>query len=324
MAVINQLNCTTFTGGNTGFGRCYYEPKPRKYAILVPKGTIITAADFATIQTYLQGKLINDNAALRFHALGQFEDWEDNSEDRAQQTFGSGRKITTKEPTEQLNYVMYDGGLCNQKNALDFDGAHKGYEVLYVDTENFLQFEMTTTTAGAAAAKGFDMGEFYTYPFKQPTPSNVAMYRISISHENVKEMQKNMGVVPLGFNFDTMRNTYAIQNATLTDVTPGGAAAGVFTVQIMGGCGSDNLATIYGSALASATLFNVTAAGAAITTTYALNAAGDAVVFTMDTLDADYPNAGDPIDISMKAPSLFTAAGISYYEGANVLTVEAT
>lgn len=316
MATINALDCTSHRG-NTGWGRCSYDPQYRRFAILVPKGTIITAEQLSDVITYLRGKLTADSYVSRFFAFGPFEDWEDQSEDRAQQTLGSGRKVTTKDPTEQLVYSMLDGGLCTQKNNLDFDGAHTGYDILYIDKNNVMQAQVTTDANGQIALKGFDMGELYVFPFKQPTSSTVALFRISIEHTDAKQMQRDMAVVDLNTSFATMRQEYAIQNAVLSNVTPGGAAAGVFHVAVMGGCGSDNLAVLYPTLLANIARFVVKnhATQAAITiTTAALNTAGTAIVLTLSTVDTDYPTPPALIDISLASPQTLGTAGMKWYE----------
>ncbi len=318
MAIINQLECTTFSG-NTGFGKCFYQPAPRKYAIEAPKGSVLTAEQLVDIEATFRSLLVHDDPAQRYHSFGAFEDWEDQAEDRQQQTFGSGRKVTTRDPTEQMVFRLYDGGLCTQKNILDFDNAHTGYDTYYVDANNYLQAEATYDNAGKRALKGFHADEFYAFPMKQPTGSEVASYRISIAHGNAKAMQRRMAVIPLGFNFDMMRMDYAMQNATLENVTPNGAASGVFHIQVMGGCGNDNLTALYPVLLANIARFTVynRATGAPITITSATaNADKTAIILALNTADTDYPVVGPngKIGFGLALPSVLGTAGIKWYE----------
>ncbi len=126
---------------------------------------------------------------------------------------------------------------------------------------------------------------------------------------------------------DTIAAQYAVQNVGLTNVTPGGASVGVFTFALSGGCGTDNLAKLYPVIMANVAryTFKNTATQAAITiTSVALNATGDAFVFTLNTADPDYPTPPATIDFNLVAVSTLATAGAAYFELPTIFTFPAS
>src|ERR1043166_4913853 len=317
----NQITCSLFKG-NTGIGRCNYTFRPYRYAILIPKGTIVTATNLgatqATAIAYIKSMLVNDNDALRWHAFGPISSPTANGEDRVQETRDDGSKITTRDSTNGQIYKLYKGQLCTAKNILDFENAHESFDVFYVDDKGFSLWEQTTDTTGQPALKGFLMDEFYPYATGNATYQNEATIQFTIMHTDAKGMLRQMTVFDLrDYNFEQVVQDNSIQNAILQNITPTGATAGVFTISLIGGCTpGDNLVALYGSTIINIARFAVTnaATGAAITFAVAQAATSPDIVFTLTTSDADYPTPPGLINFKMVAPSVLGAAGIKWYE----------
>lgn len=326
MAEINVLDCTT-RRGNTGLGKCQYKLKPRRFAIFTPKGEIITAANLANWAAYLISKLIHNDPLQRWYCIGPLKGFDPNGEALKAYSYQDGSKVTTADATESMLYQLANS-LCVAKNLQDFDNSESSFDVFYIDTDDMAQLYQTTTTGNAVAVKGFIPDEISTPAPDQPNYGTPGIPKIQITHNNPKDNIRNMAIIDMKSSpMQQLSERYAVQTVTATEVTPGGAAAGVFHIAFMGGCGSDNLAKEFPTQLpvgARFTAKNAATLGVITITGVALNAAGTAVVFTLNAADADYPTVGLGILIDQVSVSDWATGGMAYFELPDPITVLAT
>lgn len=324
MAQQNLLTCGS-VAGNMGKPTCIHNPALIIGAILVPKGTILDAADLADIQTVMQAGTVNATYSSRWHIIGKFKEFNDNSDQRQQKTWGFGEKTTTREAVYNWEFTYYDS-MCMHKNLLKFKYRHNQYDVFFIDSKNnMIGTEVVANAAlGNVGFAGVSLTEFHVDNWKPATGSDPAMYKCSFDIEDASQLNEYYSFAQLPFS--PLKEILQVSDVRIEQlVAPD--ASGTFTISLYTGCGSENLVTKLGSSIANTARFkclNRETGGTITVSTVTVSGSGNSnvLVVDVDSSDADYPASGDEFTIELvDVATLFSAVGL--YLESNVLTLKA-
>lgn len=313
MAILNQTSCQT-QRGNTGLGKCNFNPDLIKFILAVPKGTTWDADDLADIQSVIAAGLIADAYSSRFHLFGPFEAIEDQSEDRQVQTLGYGTRITTRDEQYSWMFQVLDGYMCGHKNALKFKYSQGGYDYIFIDNSNNYMCTFTSdATTGATLTKGITFTEFYVPNWKPKDGTNENVFRIGITVANAKQMNENLVNFNTDFYIGDLPRIQDVELQSISALT----GTGEVNIAISGGCGGNNLVEDYLTALVTSGNFTVqnAATGGAITVTswaVAGTSPNRYAALNMDSADTDYPSSGGQVVVDLAAPSVLIAANAAF------------
>lgn len=319
---LNQLVCAAF-GGNTGLpSSCTHNPDLLIGMLAVPKGTTFTAAQLADFETVIQAGLVNDTYSSRFHLIGTFESIDDQSEDRQQQTYGYGRKTTTRDAQYYWNFTYLDGAMCMHQNLLKFKNREREYEFFLIDKSSNVIGTYTTNTNNEYLFKGLKFTEFYENNWKPKDGTNETVYMLSAGIADAKQLNEFYAFAKVDFDFWSLNTVKDVRISALGAVS----GTGEVNIGLYDGCGGRNLVQLYTTDLAATTNFSATnvSTGAAITitaTTVAGVGQSSYIIFNMDDTDGDYPAAGGQIRIDLVAPSVLVAADLDYFDGEPLIVI---
>jgi len=310
MATLNQVACLGAIG-NTGVGTCNYNEAPYKWAILIPKNEVITAANAVNFESYLTAKLINNSPDARWRIIGPFRTMEEAGREEQSETFDDGYKAITADPTESTIYTII-GSSCAGKNLDDFNGQQDIFDVLYVDKSGVvLGQQVTNATTGDMEIGGFPMDMLSVKLRTKATYAATARYRVEILHVDARQLVKNRAVIDCSnFRWAKIQNTYGVQNVSLLDGSS--SVAGTHTFTALGSCGNANLGLLFKTKL------NATARW--IVTNAATGAVKAVTSFTIDTNGAitvviPTPGAaGTQYLLTSAGVTDWASDGMSYYE----------
>jgi hypothetical protein len=303
--ILNSYNCLV-PGANTGADACAIDLKNTVAIFLMPPGTKIAAADLATSAAFLtaMGVLTNAPVGTRIYPVFNLIQNADTTEATTIQTFPNGFKFPVRNgyynPSYQfvanfcLYLQLYNGFNGKAWDILTIDAAGTGWGVKNPD--------------GSLSGISADYIDVPT--FKNNTGGAVAETTISFSA--APDFLSSFGFVKLSLaQWKTLKG---LQTVTLT--SGGARVANVSLVKGGIGCGQRSLAAQYTTALNVANLWVVTdsVSGNLLTlTSVAYTANIDGYTITVDTSDPDYV-AGHPVNISLAAPTVLVAAGITGIE----------
>jgi len=310
MGTLNQIVCLGAIG-NTGVGTCNYNEAPYKWAILIPKNEVITAANAVNFETYVTGKLVNNSAASRWRMIGMFRSMEETGREEQSETFDDGFKAITADPTESTIYTII-GSSCAGKNLDDFDGQQDLYDVLYIDKNGIvLGQQVTNATTGDLEIGGWPIDMLSVKVRTKPTYAATARYRVEILHTNPRQLIKNRAVIDCSnFRWSRIQTTYAVQNVTLLDGSS--AVAGTHVFSVMGSCGNANLGKLFPTKLNATARWIVTNASTGVVKTVtSFTVAADGVI----TVVIPTPGAaGTQYYLTSAGVTDWATDGMPYYE----------
>jgi hypothetical protein len=323
MATLGIITDCGAGGGNTGLPSCQWNPDLIIGSLKIPKGTVLTAAQLVDLEATIQALLVHDTYASRAHRFGRFEEIDDQSEDRAQKTWGYGGKTTTREETYDWVFYYTDGGFCTHQAYKRFSGRHREYDELFIDQSGHLIGRKALDANGVYGLAGIQLKEFYVKNWKPSNGSDPAMYACNYKAADAKQLNEQLVSIEMDFDI------FALDTIKDIDLQPVGTtivdADGDINVSVTSGCGGQNLVELYGATIANAARFAVTNAstGVAIAFAVASGGSGDSayVAFNVDDTDAAYPSAGGHIKIETVAVSTVHTAVGEYYES-NELILE--
>lgn len=304
------------TSKNTGKPDCVHNPGLWKGGFLAPvSNAIISAADMVDLKTFIEAQVHHDDPAMRWHNFNPFEGIENKSEAAKSVTLPNGRTIMTDRSHPAYEVQFLTGGKCFHEAMQSFNGLEEMYVFFPYDIKNNLMGTVADEldTDGNVQMTGYSLNVFYTHDWIAQTAGAVIEYKTLIGFANAQEMNEDYFVIQAPYN---LTKTVGVQDVAIANVTPSGAAAGVFTLSFLAGCGNTDLVSKLGSSFVNASNFTVVndVTKAAVAFTVAANAAGNAIVFTLSTADTDY-DTGVNARISMKAVSALATAGFKYFEG---------
>jgi len=305
MSIINLADCNTTA--NTGQVACAIRPDIVSYAIALPVGTVIPAAELTdsdTFNTYLAGLTIADTRSQRAYILPFLTNYTDNTGDPVT-TNRNNYVATVQSKPYNWNYLM-NGSFCAYKNVFElFQNSY--YDIMFVDAMGTVWGTTAKDNTGADGVKGYSMYEVFVQDWKQKRPDDIAGYPIDFRLKNNLELITNAAFIASNFQVDT-----ATMGLSSVKLKAGTTASTATTLYVSGtlGCGGVSLGQTYGATLAddAAWTFNNANTGAPITVTGATyNAILDEYALTLSSTPAT------PIVVGMAAPSVLTATPFFAY-----------
>lgn len=320
MALLTNFNCLVSYIRGMALPRCIKNFGNWKYYLLVPKGELITAANLANWQTYLQGKLTEDDADERWYLVGKFHTVRTAYQEADVVTLGDKSTRETQKSAPGWETEFDNGGLCYAQAVMSMDDAQDLFDLIIVNQNGmFIGTEYYDTSAVPAASKlrGFNLSELTVPNPVIGVPEDIDRNMMRIMLEDSDEIFRNVMTVDTSGTFLSGLQTYAMTDIMLSQLSTM-TTLGVVTVGAASGCGSVNIATS-----AAATFFanaarwearNTTTGGAIPITLVTVSSTGAGLVFDFDSTDPDYVN-GATIAVRLKDASVLTAAGATaFYE----------
>lgn len=297
MAVLNQIVCAD-AFGNTGFGNCALIPKNITGVIIVPKSFEITAANAATLQTYLETAAQNNSSALRIFPVHGFVGATNNSEELVTQTFGYGGIAAVREGKYNWLFQYYQGGICLLQGLRKFNGTQKS--VILIDADNVL-YGMKRN--GNFAGVPWEM--FYAQPWGLNDGANVTNFGLQLVIDP-KYLNDQLAYIEAKFPLTEIQG---LQNVNLSLVAA--ATATTFNVKAVT-CSGDDLFDLFSSDLADASAWSVVSkadGSAESIDSVAANAATKSWTITLD------PARTDDSVVNLASVSALVGLGVEGFEG---------
>lgn len=322
-----MLNIKCAIQKNLGRNACPFTPGISTMGILAPvTNAIVTRtnmADTATLLAFINAQLHHDDPLKRWHIIGPYRGYEDMSEDITTFTDEYG----DKEVTDDVRYMhsfRLKNGKAGQKNLRTFNKQHEKY--VYFDIAGDVMMGAThpdLDANGDTQMTGYDLNLIFAPGAKKADRSNPLYTRIMLGLADTVQVNDEYFDVQLGFN--PLRSLKGVQEVTLRDVTPAGAAAGVFHVEATVADGKINLASgTLGAILADPDAWigkNKPTRAEVTLTTVARNADNTAFILTYDTADTDY-DAGEKLLTDLEPVSDLETLGAKWYANSESLETE--
>lgn len=282
---------------NLGVTRCVKLPSMPKAFFTTPASATIpaaTLADAATLQTFLQGKLVADPAE-RWYLWPNLVNIEDVSEEAVYRS-----TVLSVQAVRDGRYQFrgqFQESLCIHKAMFTHRG--KGDRVFVVDIENQLIGTMIANGA-VEDMKGFLIDLLHTEKLKWNNGTDPTVIPMYLSLADNKELDQNGGMVDIDF-------LASLSKLTDVEITQVSADATNIEITVKNRCDGESIL------------------GLALADFVALDAAGDPIVITARsyadgvytlTSAADFVNNGT-IDLVLPA-----ALTIKAYESTGPLTVD--
>lgn len=319
MELINQIKCHN-NAKNTGFCDCVLELRNIVDSFRIPKGKVFTETELQSTNIIATLKAMTvDVPKKRLYPVAHFTDFKDNSEKPVYATFGYGTGEYVRDGQVKWEFEFRQGGLTLSNALRSFNGSQNSYDYLFIDSNNQLIGTIGKDSSGNNVMGGIPCTNVYTMPFGINDGKKPSTYMIAFEFD------------PVYINENVAVKQYSKTDFLLKDVIVGlqnvNLKAGTLTtssaiITLATDCG-DDLSETYSTEFAAASLWGAknTTTGAAITiTSVAYNVASNGWLVTLDTADTDMPSVGGKISISLAAASVLDAAGVSPYEGVNVVT----
>lgn len=314
---------------NTGKSEYSYNPGIAIGGFLAPlSNSTLTAENMADIANFINAQLHHDDPLKRWQIVGPYEDVEDQSEEAQVQTLGYGRKIVTDRGYQGVKYPFLEGGKDYANKLIQYNGLHEFYRYFEVDINGvMIGTVVKDETTGAKQNQGLSLSMLHTHDMKRPTRSTVPVYAISLGFADPAELNEKVFAIKLPETL-RFRNLKAVQDLMLENITPAGAATGVFTVGVFAGSGNSNFAanSTLSTAMANSTRWIVTRKdnGAVIPTSgVTVNGTKTGFALAMNTAHANY-TVGAKAYIDVASVSTLATAGIKWYTNPNPKLIEVT
>lgn len=317
MKKINIFNCGGKGCANTGNYGCQFVPGATTMLYLVPRGKKFSAVEAQTLDTVLSDLAKADNPRERVYPVGPFVDFEDKSSEAVTGDTGYGKTNFVRDGNIRFSFRM-DLGICSWAKMRNYNNQASSWDVLLVDKQNNVVWGTQTADGGL---KGFSLSLLLLMQFKANTGAEVWNYSLDIQFEEIAEFE-NFAVVQFESPIKVMQMVQGLFDIGLMVTLPLDAG-GKVNICATAGCGSSNLAEIYGKELGdpSAWLATNTTTGLPIAITGIVNNPTDFTV-ALDTADANYPTAaGGNVTLSLVPVSELETLGIIGYEGCSVTVV---
>lgn len=244
MAKLNQAACVTLFG-NTGMPTtCTFNPGLIIGALAMPTGTVLSPSDLADIQATIQDGLINDTYGSRFHLFGKFEGINFQNEDRQQQTYGYGRKVTTRPATYYWQFPWLDGALCKQIAYTRFNYREGEFEYLLIDDQRNMIGTLGYTATDLQGLRGLSVSEFYTENWNPKDGTNETQFMTNIGLADATQINQYVSMANLDFDIFALNQVQDV-NLILTSADGEASSVGGFTLDVIAGCGNANLVELF-------------------------------------------------------------------------------
>lgn len=295
---LNQFNCTS-SFGNTGIGKCSLIPSFIVGMFLVPNNLVITEANAANLQTFLEDKAKDSNKNNRIYPVHNFVGMTDNSEEAVSETTGYGFAIPLRDGNYSWTFRFVQGGICLLKELQKFN--HQNMSALFIDSNGVVYGRNVPT--GLA---GVPLISFYAGKWTLSDSSTIANFAITVTFDP-KHLNQDLGFIK-DDNF-IASDVVGLQSVNVSPV--GSQTTTVLNVSVAAACGGENLFDLYSTELADGSLWNVldSTTGAALTvSSVAANAANKSFAITVSATRSN--------------PSLVSLKDVATLEAADIFGVE--
>jgi len=298
-SALNVGNCLLLN--NTGQPYCGLEPGIAAYLVFVPKGTIIPAAqltDADTFNTYVQGRLENNTAALRWHKTPLIGNLDDKTGDPATQTLDN-IEFTTQFKPYNLTYQFLPGTKCVHSKWKRFNQQQNLWDMFIVDNNG----NWWGRTGGTNEMGAYSLTQLTVGDFMQAKPDSIAVYKMYLVLASNIQLNANFVIFPAASDMSTMLGLLDVTLYHNADNTTNTSTH--YYVSGTMGCGAQSIGVKYGSTLA------VAGAWVIRNITDGLNVTPSAVAYDSVKDEYDFTvsaqTTGDDMSISLGTPSALLA-----------------
>ena len=317
MSYSNENLNTMISGGNTGTITSFPKIGIPTAILLAPKGTVIPAAslvDQATLQAYINGKLINDTRSGRWFFFNALDKFTDETKKTASEDTGRYQFDIYSFPNKFSFRMMKNAGnMGNYIEATTFSDTQANYDIFILDDLGGLW--NTGDETGAGGAQAFELQQFYIPNWNPRTVTSGNQFMLNIQLGS--QYQFNGGFKVVQANYDS-ENMQGLQNAVLTDVSTTLAAVSGYTsttdiiFTVKAGQDSWDVVNNYMASLTAGCFvaYNLTTGAAATISSITkgqIVVAGQLYYWVKARLSGA-PTSGNMVYISTAAPSVVTAA----------------
>ncbi len=315
MATYNTLSAAAGER-NTGLDLSgLLDPSNIKGGFFCYPGYVIPAASFPNggLLTQFKNDCMNDSKSLRLFPFANFSDFKDNSEKPVEEKQGYGDVGTVRDGIYDHQFRFRRGGLLLSNRLRSFN--RQGNYFLFVDNNNLLVGTAGVDSTGAPSIAAIPPIEFYQDVFMLNDGKKNAEYWAKFRYQP-KYINELIGFSQ-DVEFDILSSILGLQDVTLSIVAD--ATKGVYHVTALTGAAKANMATLFPTALASASVWSFLNAvtGAAITiSSVALGTGANAGSFTITvtTTAPPYPAGATKVSANLVGPTELTTALVPGYE----------
>lgn len=235
--VLGELVCT-YLSANQGVGLCNYTQAPIIYGLAIPKGSVITAANFADIKTYLRSLRINNDPFVRVYLTPRINGVDAGLEDANIVSAPDRSKFQTIGESWTLALAMWNASMCAQQNLKRaFNFSQDRFDWLFIDANyKLLGQKVANATTGAT-----EMGGFATQ-YARVLAQTLGMFdatpnsTLELSFPDVSAIQDAWFVADISnINFLADVVPYQVQNVEIVNLASPGT--NTFTFSALTGCG---------------------------------------------------------------------------------------
>lgn len=303
--MINQVACAS-AFSNVGVGRCSFIPREIVGAMLVSANFVITEADSADLQTFLQDAAADAVAANRLLPIHGFVGITDSSEDVTRETLGYGVSRTLRDGNYGWTLRFVEGGLCLLTALQEFNGQR--VYVIFIDAAGNLIGTKKPTGLGGIPVDDFWANKWV--PSDGTTTANLSLF-FSFRPEYINQRLAFIQTSNIpDFDFDSI---VGLQDVAIQILT---AAAGTVTLKLADRCSMDNsFSDLFGADLVAADGITAVGVDGSVQTIDAQTFNATTRVYTL-TFD---PTRTVASIINLIPVADLETAGISGYEGRSVV-----
>lgn len=296
---------------NTGVPACDIKKKKILGLIFVDKGKVFTAAQCASIATFLAAMLTATTAARgsRAYPFWKLLNFNDATGQPGKGGVGNltTAQINTSDPIPLFTFG-YDGGELQHKRLVAIMGG--SYDVLFVDSQYAVY-----GTANGDDLGGYSLLDIYVPPSKYIVADAVDQYAIEITLSSITEYRDQSRFLKANSTLSSYRGLVSVPLKLVSSST------NAHTISFIAD-GGTNLQTVYTTTI-DATLVvakNMTT-GAAMTLTSVTGSSGNYVV-TIDSTQWAALASGTVVQINLGLSATLSAAGVKPYEGIAMLVTK--
>lgn len=291
------------------------DPSNIKGGFFCPPNYVIPAASFPNggLLTQFKNDAMNDSKSLRIYPFANLSDFKDASEKPVEEKQGYGDVGTVRDGIYDHQFRFRRGGLLlsNKFRSRNRQGDY----FMFVDNNNLLVGTAGVDSTGAPSIAAIPPIEFYQDVFVLNDGKKNAEYWMKFRYQPtfINEL--------IGYSqdveFNILSTILGLQDITLTMTAD--ATKGVYHVTALAGAAKANMATLFPTALASASLWNFINAvtGAAITiSSVALGTGANAGSFTItvSTTAPPYPAGATKVAANTVGPTELATGLVPNYE----------
>lgn len=306
--ILNMSNCAT--QGNAGGTYCNVEPAYILYALAVPKGTVIPAANMTTqaaFATYVNARLKSDSRTTRWQITPKLVQFKDDTKEPNMEDL-DGYENTTQWLPYKWTFRFANGFSGATKNVHQIWRAYinqqqNQFDFLFVDANNVWMGTAAADTTGAAGLGAIAVSNITVNDYKPATPKESNIYTLTLVIQNNADLNQNFA----SLQCTTQTSTFKGLTDVSIVVSPVPTTITTTHIYVSGRIGGNTLGQQFGSTLAATTAWVV------------LDITNTAKTWTTSAVSYDSTNdqydltgswsasnTGDSVTVGLAAPSVMT------------------